>query len=494
MGFISAERGCGVKELEYKQTVPKDRRFCTICGEIKRLHYFEGDSTHCLACCEKMRHTHVHAWSVPVVLALLLVVAASVILAAQTIPFCAEIRKADAAAADRRLFDACDLYGAAISETETRGKALLPFLKNTGGSLFEAGSRTWEKYASLYAQTNSEYEAASMVQSALNKKQIALYPKLAALSKAQEAYDKTMTFVQSLNEKYPFETEEDFPYDKLIEELQAYADKSESRYEKGYIAYYQASAVSYYKTDDPTAAYEYYDQMLRYLPDEYLTVYTAKGSAAMQAKDYAAAIEAYEALLAKNRNYKQGYAVIAEAAVRMGDDTKAQAALKNLSAEEPYYHRVNVRLAMLRDDLSAAQTARDAARKALDEKADKLFNELLANQTIDDTDKQYLIDYIDYALTDAAVSLLAGDVDDAFQMAYEKAFNDAYYLAYLTSDQSAMTQGLINMASLCAHLAKNSEAVQTVAQVGEHDEATQKVIDGKLTARDVFVEGKADIL
>ena len=33
-----------------------------------------------------------------------------------------------------------------------------------------------------------------------------------------------------------------------------------------------------------------------------------------------------------------------------------------------------------------------------------------------------------------------------------------------------------------------------IAEIGQNDDATQKVIDGELTVRDVFVEGKADIL
>ncbi|MBQ7543187.1 MAG: hypothetical protein IJT44_12945 [Clostridia bacterium] len=483
-----------MKELEYAQSVPKDKRFCTICGEIKRLHYFEGDSTHCLACCEKMRHTHVRAWSVPVVLVLLLAVAAAVVLALQTVPFCKEIRKADAAAADKRLYDACDLYAAAIAETETRGQALLPFLKDKGGSLFEAGVRTWEKYASVYAQTNSEYEAASMVQSALNKGQIARYPTLAALDEARDAYDKTLAYVQALNEKFDLDDPKSAQYDELMQALQEYADNSKSRYIKGYTAYYQATAAAYFRSDDPTAAIEYYDRMLQYLPDEYLTVYTAKGNAALQAKDYAAVIEAYEAILQKNSNYEQGYVAIAEAATRLSDTEKAEAALEKLSGNEAYYYRVSLYLAMMRDDLPGAQKLQKKAREALDEKADGVFNEMLANQTIGQTDKKFLISYIDYAAIDAAVSLLADDADEAFRMGYDKGFNYAYYLAYIAGDYDAMTQGLINIATLSASLTKNDEALQTIAQVGECNEATQKVIDGKLTAHDVFVEGKADIL
>lgn len=473
-------------ELEQpQQTIPKDRRFCTRCGEIKRLRYFEGESEHCIACCEKMLHTHVRWWSVPVMLVMLAAVTLSVYLAVQTVPYGVGIRRADEAAADCRLYDACDLYASAISGVGGEKKSLLPI---------ESGLRVWEKYAAVYADAYSEYDAASMVRDALKPRQIEASPTLSALDKARIAYDETIAYVQSLNEKYTFDTPRDMPYDDMMADLKAHADASDSRYVKGYTAYFQASATAYYKQDDPLSADVYYDRMLELLPDEYMTVYTGKAENAMMAKAYDKAVEAYEAILDRNKNYTTAWARIAEAAYLAGDTEKSQQAIGKLPDDDPQTYRLQVRLAMLDDDLPAAQKLCARAQEAFSARADEIFNKMLADRSIQPDDIQFMASYISYNTVDAAVSLLAGDTQTAYQTAYEHGFNYAYYVAYISGDSSALTQPVLNMASLCASLTKNDESMQTIAQYGACDDATQQVIDGKLTLRDVFVERKAEIL
>ena len=477
-----------MQELEHpQQSVPKDRRFCTRCGEIKRLRYFEGDSTHCSACCEKMLHTHVRLWSVPVVLVMLVIVAAGVWLGVQTIPYAQRILRADAAVAQHRLYDACDLYEQAISGLggEDEKKSLLPI---------ESGLRVWEKYAEVYAQAHSEYEAASMVKEALKADRIAKSAKLTALDEARVAYDATVEFAQSLSEKYSFASAKDMPYDKMMQELQDYADASDSQYVKGYTAYFQASATAFYKEDDPMAANEYFDKMLEYLPDEYMVVYTDKGDNAMLAEAYDEAIEAYEQIVQRNVNYTTGWARIAEAASKAGNTEKMQQAIAMLPDDDPQTYRLQARMALLDDDLPGAQELCRQAQDKFSAKAEQIFNTMLAERSIEQDDIQFMASYIDYNMVDAAVSLLAGDTDKAFSAAYEHGFNYAYYIAYISNDSSAMTQSVANMATLCATLAKNDEALQTLADYAACDEATQQVIDGKLTLRDVFVERKAEIL
>lgn len=473
-----------MRELECpQQSVPKDRRFCTRCGEIKRLHYFEGDSAHCKACCEKMLHTHVRLWSVPVVLVMLLTVAAAVYLAVQTVPYAMQVRSAQVAVADGRLSEACDLYADAISSAQS-GKPLQ----------IENGLRVWEQYATVYADLNSEYEAAGIIRSALTQEQIAASPVLFGLQEARAAYEQTLEFVNSLNEKYALDTVEELPYEEMMRDLEAYADASDSRYVKGYIAYFKASATAYHMQDDPMAADVYYDEMLGYLPDEYMAVYTGKGDNAMEAKAYDKAVEVYEALLQKNSGSLTGWARLAEAALLSGDKEKSQQALAKLPDDDPQTYYMRVYLALRDDDLPGAQALCKQARAKFSEKATKAFSTMLAKREIGDEDAQFLTSYIDYNLIDAAVSLLTDDTKAAMDTAYEHGFNYAYYLSYITGDSSALTQRVINMASLCASLAKDADAQDTIAQCGVCDETTQQMISGKLSLREVFVEGKASIL
>ena len=322
-----------MKELEYTtQSVPKGKRFCTICGEVKRLHYFEGDSTHCSACCEKMLHTRLHRWCIPVLLAVLLVAAASVYLSVFTVPYCIDLVKAEFAMRDKRLDDACTVYASAVNSASERNAALQAFgKKNADGTytmpdmtLFEAGTRTWTKYLQTYAALYSEYEAAALVQSSLNTDVANTVPFVASLNEAQEAYNNTLAQAQLIEAQYAEEESEQTLYEKVIADLTAYAKQSDSRYIKGYVEMYKARATAYFKPDAFESTKAYYEKMLEYLPDEFMAAYLAEAEAAQRAGNYEAAIEAYEKLLQKNHNYTQAYSAIAKAAFCAGNTEKVQ--------------------------------------------------------------------------------------------------------------------------------------------------------------------------
>lgn len=492
-----------MRELEYTtQSVPKDKRFCTICGKVKRLHCFEGDSTHCSECREKMLHTRLNGRSIPVVLFVLLVAAFSVFLSVYTVPYCIDLFKAEAAVRDKRLADACTVYASAVSSVSDRSAAMLSaWRKDTDvpnvqsdKSFFEAGTRTWVRYLDTYAALYSEYEAATLAQNSLNADEIEKVPAIARLNEAQEAYSGMIVFMQLLETTYPFEPKEEMPYDEIMAELTKHADESDSRYVKGYVEYYKGSVTQYYKPDDLDASKVYFEKMLEYLPDEFMTAYTSEANAAFNAKEYAAAIEIYEKLLEKNKDYTAAYPVIAEAAFLAGDEEKLASVLDRYDENDSLRLRLEMRFALREQDLKKAAAVRARANKMLLPEAEKIFNELLAKQTIDQESRTKLLDYAEYAMWDAAFALVEGDTDEAFRIANDRAFNYVYYCAYLTNDSSVFSQSILNMTTLCASLAKDEKTAGMVAEIGSCDENTQKVIDGELTVRDVFVEGKAEIL
>ncbi len=498
--FSGKERA--VKELEYtKQTVPKDKRFCTICGEVKRVHYFEGDSTHCSACCEKMLHTRLNGRVLPVLLILLLVVTVSVLLSVQTVPYCIAMFKADAAQRDTRLSDACSMYALAIADASNRNAIILNGGKTDESghapaptkTLFEAGSRTWARYLDLYAALFSEREAASIAEGSLDKHVTAAIPAIARFAESKQAYEESLAFAEETADKYAAD-EEAKQYDEIIAELTAYADASDSRYIKGYMEYYKGRATQFFKADDSAAATAFYEKMLDYLPDEFMTVYSAEADAALGAENYEAAIEAYEKILGKNKNYTDAYPAIADAAFLAGDSEKLEHALAQFGEDDPLRLMLEMRFALRSDDLDRAAEVRKKAQQTAKKQADQAFNIMLADQEIEGDNKTLLLNYVDYALYDAAFALVQGDTDTAFQIAYNEAFNYAYYYAYITNDSGALSQSVINMTTLCASLVKDKEALKTVEEIGACDETTQQMIDGELTAREVFIEGKAAIL
>ena len=503
MGILSNGRSGVVKELEYTtQSVPKGKRFCTICGEVKRLHYFEGESTHCSACCEKMLHTRVQLKSIPVVICVLLVAAFATYLSVFTVPYCVDLFKAQAAERDKRLSDACTYYATAVSGASDRNAALLAFgKKNADGTytlpnktFFEAGTRTWTRYLQTYASLYSEYEAASLALGSLNKDEVEKTPYIAGLQESQDAYNEAMMYAQQVESKYAQESATETTYNKIIADLTKYAEESDSRYIKGYIELFKARAAQFFKADDLDTTMEYFDNVLEYLPDEFMVVYTEEADAAMKAGKYEAAVGIYEKLLEKNKDYSDAYPSIAKAAFLAGDEEKLASVYARYDVNDPVRLRMEMQFALRADDMQKAAEVRQRANKTIAVEAENIFNTLLSEQSIGQDEKTTLLGYVDYALYDAAYSLLQGDTEDAFRLAYDVAFNETYYYAYITGDSSGFTKPLLNMAWLCALWVNNEEACDMIAEIGQNDDATQKVIDGELTVRDVFVEGKADIL
>lgn len=493
-----------MRELDYTaQSVPKGKRFCTICGEVKRLHYFEGDSTHCSACCEKMLHTRLNARYIPFVLVLLAVLAVSVFLSVQTVSYCRRFLPAREAIRDKRLTDACELYAETISDASKRNAFLLTGEKpddsgsipSTSWTFFEPGAYTWVRYLKTYMTVYSGFAASNEAQGSLDTETAARIPWIADLYEARQAYDDTLLFAEG-NLAFPEGTEEDEQYKTIIEELTAHADESDSRFVKGYTAYYKGRAAQYYKKDDPSAATAFYNEMLEYIPEECMIVYTSEASAAIDAGQYDLAIEAYKKVLEINRNETDAWLSIANAAFLGGNDEQRADALAQFDEDDPQRLRMEMRFALRSDDLDTAVNVRAKAQKTAKVKAAAVFNQMLADQTIDRDNKVWLLHYMDYALEDASLALVQGDPKTAYSIVYTDVFNYAYYVAFLTNDSGAFSQSLLNMATLCANLVKDKDALKTIREIGQCDETTQQLIDGelKLSMHDIFVEGKAEIL
>ena len=489
-----------MKELEQpRQSVPKGRRFCTVCGEIKRETHFEGDSTHCAACCQKMLHTHVRWYGVLTLVLLLALCAAAAMLGVQTARFCRMTRQAERLAADQYLSDACDLYESAVAELPKIDRALLLRGAEDGGtlsfSLFEAGTHTWERYAAVYARTNSELDAASMLADQLDADQIARNAALSAYGEAKTAYNEIADAIDAMNNENPYEAPEDMPYDAFMQMLDDFEKNNDSRYYKGYAEMFKGSATQYYYADDTALAIPYYEKALEYMPDEVMTLCESIANAARTAKQWDALQKAGETLLSANRSYIDAYDWIVRACAGQDDfdaARKAAADLHAASPDRPLYQKLLVQIALLDGDLASAEAVCDAA-KSLDDRAAQTFNTLLAKRTLPTESQRFFREYVQYATLAGVVRLLGGDKKAALDYAYERSFNYAYYLESMT-DSSAISQQMIDVAYICAAACENADANAALAQMGSCGEDAQKVIDGKLTAEQAFLQGEADLL
>ena len=451
-----------------------------------------------------MLHTRVHWYVLPILLMLLCGTAFSVYLLTLAAPILRSIRTADTMASECRLYEARDQYETALTEAEKANAAFfrVETVDENTGTLFTCGNRVFEKYLGVCADADTEYEAAVLGIEKLGESPMKKNPPFDSMLQAKKAYEAVSNRVSAVNEQYTYESAADMPYDEIIKALDDFGTESDSPYIKGYVEYFKASATQFYDPDDSETILGYMEKLLEYLPDEYVNVYSTQAQFYMQNGEYDKVTRAADAILEKNKNYTDAYAWKAEVCYKSGDEKAALAVLEELNRyvpDDPLYYKLQVKYAMLRDDPDAANEYCNACDTANSETADNVFNALLAKQvdSIPRKAMQTYLHYIDYSLYEAALMLVEDDADSAFNIAYNYAFNYAYYYAYVYGDGSALTQGVINMTTLCAQMNRNetsAEVLDAVSGIGLCDETTQQIIDGKYTPREVFVEGKVEIL
>lgn len=490
-----------MKELEYPiQSIPKGRRFCTMCGEIKRETNFEGDSTHCTACCEKMRHTRVRWYGVLTFVLMLSLAAAAGFLGAHTVRFCAALQRADALADEARLYDACNLYDDTIDSLSSVNRSLLlkaptDDIAEDLPAFFTAGVNTWRRYASVYARTHSDYDTATTLSYYLDKRQIEADPALSVYLEAKEAYETVYNAMNEITQNAQ-SAGTDIPYDELIAALDAVVEQNDSHYYQGYASLFRASATRYFRSENTAQALEEYDRALELLPDEYINIYSAQAQIAGSLQDWTLLRKVGEAMLSQNRNYMDAYTWVAYAAAKLGDTDAARDAAERMKADNtdsPLYEKLLIQTALVSGDLDAARRVVDQAKTRLDENGNILFNTLLSKRELDDADKRYLRAYIQYATFEGIVCLLEDDLDAADDAAFEHGYNYGYYLEYLTSS-SEMSQLTIDVAWICASLTENEESLGMLTDMAPGYDWAKQIVDGKMTMRQAFLEGGADLL
>lgn len=496
-----------MKEFEHNgQAIPKGRRFCTCCGEIKRESAFEGDSTHCMACCEKMLHTRVHASG----FAVSFVLVCAAVFAALLIPKGVAVNRLVQAArlqeAQGRLYSACDTYAAAIDCAQTsaaknsaqEGNAQADDAQEGDSPVFfTPGRRIWREFGRAYARAYTRTEAADFAESHLDRNLIRTVQPFSSYMRARSDYNSILSQVQNIDAEYTYQSASDMPYDKIADALDAFVAKHDSANMRGYAAYFKASAAWFHDPADPQSALALYDQMLENVPDEYVSAYTGIAQIGQESGDADVLLRAAEGILTRNKEHAEAWSWKVQAQVVSGDTdaaAKTLAQMRKACPDSPLCDAMTLFLSLRGEDVDAAKAARDAADKRLIPAGEQVFNTLLAKRALDDADARFLRESVRYQLYAAAVSLLEKDVDAALACGYERAFNYAYYYASITGDGSVMTQSVFNMAALCANRAADEEAVDTIAQIGDCDSATSDVLQGKISLKDAFCKGKAVIL
>ncbi len=485
-------------------SVPKGKRMCSVCGEVKRLSHFDGDSDRCTECCEKMVRTSVKWYCIPIVVVFLVAAVISVYLTVVTVPFAESFDDADTAAAGANLFDAFDYYENNVltmaEEIDASVRGRFPFLGEK--AFFVPGTRTFERFCDIRAMADSEYEAGVMAKELFDKDYIKKNETFSSYVAVMNAYDRVFAKVQKINEKYVFTSADDLKYDEIMAEFEKEKQNTDSPYEKGYYEYFKASVTQFYydgKDGMVEKVQQHLDGMIEYLPGEYAVYGSTVADSAFRTGDYDKAIEAAEFVLSKNRNLTEPYEWLAKAYYKKGETEKAFEAIERLNEavpQSPAYYKLLIKYNLLENNTEAAEKASAEGVAANGELCEMVFNMYLANNVdqIKRLAKQVFAESVDFTTYQCAILLLKGEKQAAFELSYNDAYYRAYYYAYITGDTSLLSQGVINMTTLCAELCRDKAAVEDVSQYGMCDDVTKKVINGTLSVEDVFINGKAEIL
>ncbi len=485
-------------------SVPKGKKVCSVCGEIKRTSHFEGDSERCTECNEKMLGTHIKWYFLPIMLIFAVSSVIAVYLTSLTVPFIKTLNSADSSVESGCLHDAFDIFENTVipeaEKTDASIKEKFVFLGDT--KIFVPGTKTFEKYCKIKADSDSEYEAGELAESILDNDFIKGNEVFSEYVSVRKAYDKVFSKMQKINETYPFTSAEDLRYDEIMTAIEDEKQKCASDSEKGYFEYFKASVTSLYyggKDELYEKVKRHLDEMLRYLPGEYQVYGSTLVSAAFDMGDYDKAEEIAKFVIEKNRNITEAYEWLAEAYYKKGDAEKTFATIEELnkfSPSSPTYYKLLIKYNLLEGNTEAADKASFDGDSENSELADTVYNMYLSGKEAEITRKAKKIfaENIDFTVYQCALLLLQDDAATAFEVAYNYAYYYAYYYAYLTGDTSLLSQGVINMTTLCAELVNDKSVVDEISGYGMCDETTLKVIKGELTLEDVFVSGKAEII
>lgn len=483
------------------QSIPKDKRFCKRCGEIKKLKYFKDGGEYCDACLNKMLHTHPKWYAYPVLFIVLVFAVASVWVAVITVPAAKCVFESRGFAEEHRLYDAYDKLEEAQLLMSQRDKALTERLPRTASfNWFSAGFGTWVSRCELMAETDTRLETGYAVKEDLNTD---------SLTKGQlkylqgyldicGIYEDISNKLGKLTEEYEIASPADVPHEELFKKLDEIAADNPSDEKSGYVEYYKASVMQYAREGDFEDSLPHLEKMIALLPDEFHMYISTLYEHGKKTGDYKKLLEECDKVIAKNSNFISAYSIKARALINSGDYKAAEAVcgeLKKNNSDCPEYYALMIIGKLRQKDIEGAETISYQGDTANSEFVDSVFKQYLSvKDKMPRQSENIFLQSFDFTMSQAAVMLLLKDYSGARDLMYDYGYTYAYYYSYITGGREPMTQGLIDMTYLSAYLDGDKEATATVKeQLGEPSGTVQQIIDKKLTLLEVFVEGKVEL-
>lgn len=492
-----------MKELEpTTMTLPKGKRFCTICGEVKKESNFQSEEPHCTKCCEKMLHTKVHWSGILALIATLLCVCGAVFVGIRTIPANVSLIRAMVCAHQNEYGQAADLFEAAQEAVLTSNKSFYSVQELSDmekdnidpDPVFTIGLRGWETYAEIYANHVAAYDTAPMLQSNLRK---AVYQKSKTYKKYAEIFE---AYQKAENVAIQFDQtdgENKNVLKEMFASLDALVEKENSDMIRGYAAYIKANA-EYYFNDDLDQTLVLFREAMQYIPFEKSMIANAALPYLMEKKNFEGTKEFCEILLSRDSGDVSTYANLAESYFTAGKKDEAIKTLERMNAHSPgnpMYYKMQSRFAIRSDDAQKANAFCVEGEQVNGQKMEQVFSELLRKRSIDRKDEEFMLSYVDFMANQVVVLLLSGELDGAYNAVYNGAFNYIYYYSSITENTPVVASKILHLVYICGTLSGNDDASEVLSQLGyEPTDVIKQVAEGKMNLHDAFIEGKAGIV
>lgn len=478
-------------------SIPKDKRFCARCGEIKKQRFFSPNEDFCSPCREEMLRTRPRWYTYPMLAAVLVLTAAALWIAAFTSAAAVNVCEGRRLVKEHRLYDADGkLENAQLIMSEKEERLVEKFPGLSSYSWFSAGFHTLASRYDLMAQTDSRIEAGYAIEKDLDVGSLTSRQ----LKRLQGYIDIRGTFeyvsdnLSKITEEYEISSPEDIPLEEMFKRLDEIGASNPSDEKSGYIEYYKAS-VAQYASGGFEETLPHLDKMIKLLPDEYNMYLNTLYEHGKDTGDYKKLIEECAKVTARNRNSVDIYAISIKAQINSGDLDGAEAAceeLRRYNSDCPEYYALLAMCKLRRGDIDGAAEICSLGDSANGEQISTMFNQLLSSKNeIERQSERFFLQSFDLTMVKTAVALLQSDYPGANDIMYNQGYTYAYYYSYITGKHDPITQSLIDMVYISARLDGDEEVMSTVKeQFGEPSEKAIRIAGKELTLSEVFVDGK----
>ena len=454
-------------EAEDLQNTLDESDRCVRCEKRRRDTSIAEDYEFCDRCHEEMLRAPLKWQSFVVAFFAIIAAGIAFVVLVFTFPTAQSVMEAKSFERQNRLVDALGSYYEAQDNATQLNQGL------NMENLFTAGTKTFVKQMKLTAKVQSPLSVGQMLSEMIKNEKSYKNLWLKKLKPYNETFIKfqnTQEAVQPIVATYQEAEPQMVPYDDLIAELEALkTGENAADYEDYFIEYYK-TYIAVLADKGPLTELEHMLAVKELAPKEtwLFNLYIADCYNRLEKYDEMMAV--CDEMIAENANNLQAYLLKARVYSTQKEFDKAIAVSEQMNKANPNNPAVFALSAEIYRRKGDIEKAASVCAEGL-EKVEGGGTELYRQQAI--------------------VLLLRDDKKAAYEAA-DNAYNSAYY-------NQDTTVELINTVALCASLAGETETYEEMIEFLEQNgvelaDSVVEIIAGTKTLKDVFIDGKGDVL